>query len=65
MKNQIKRYEDSYTGKEIERFVNWKFCILDILYPERSVTGSLVNQRLVTGRYVTESSVTRRFVGVP
>jgi hypothetical protein len=62
MKNQIERYEESYTDTEIERFVNWKFCILDILYPERSVTGRLVNERLVTGPFVTESSVTRRFV---
>jgi hypothetical protein len=32
-----------------------RFCILDVLYPGRSVTGLLV-----TGRYVTG-----RFVGVP
>jgi hypothetical protein len=65
MKNQIERYEDSYTDTEVERFGNWKFFILDVLYPKRSATGRLVNERLVTGRFVTESSVTICFVGVP
>jgi hypothetical protein len=64
MKNQIERYLDSYTDTEIERFVNWAFCILDVLYSESSVTGRLVNERLVTGPFVTESSVTIRFVDV-
>jgi hypothetical protein len=41
-------------------FGNWTFCILDVLYPGRSVTGRLVTGRFVTGRYVTG-----RFVGVP
>jgi hypothetical protein len=40
-------------------FGNWTFCILDVLYPGRSVTG-----RLVTGRFVTERYVTGRSVGV-
>ena len=41
-------------------FGNWTFCILDVLYPGRSVTGRLVTGRFVTGRYVTG-----RFVGEP
>ncbi len=40
--------------------MSWTFCILDVLYPGRSVTGRLVTGRFVTGRYVTG-----RFVGEP
>ncbi len=34
-------------------YKNWTFCVLDVLYPGRSVIGRLVTGRFVTGRYVT------------
>jgi hypothetical protein len=50
-----------YPGHSVNwPFGNWTFCILDVLYPRRSVTGRLVTGGFVTGRYVTGS-----FVGVP
>ncbi len=57
-------------------YKNWTFCVLDVLYPGRSVTGRLdiwtfcildvfYPGRSVTGRLVTGRFVTGRFVGEP
>jgi hypothetical protein len=43
---QVSKFTKNWT------FVSWTFCILDVLYPGRSVTGCFVTGRYVTGRSV-------------